>query len=233
MKINRLMQHTGKVFLASMIGLSLSTGVLAHSGSHDDHQQATAKPAKPATKPDNKPQSQRKGSADKPAKQYFTDVALVDQYGKPLRLYEDLLQDKVVIIHSFFSTCKSSCPVAMRLMAGIQERFSEQMGKQLHILSISLDPETDTPLKLKAYADELKVGPGWQLISGDKANVDFALKKLGHYVVDIEAHKNTIIVGKEATGLWKKAFLLAEPDELDELITSVIEDKLPITAAVK
>jgi len=167
----------------------------------------------------------------KPAQTYFTDVKLVNQSGETQRLYGDLLKDKVVIIHSFFSTCKSGCPVAMQLMAGIQQRFHKQMGKQLHILSISLDPVTDTPLKLSAYAKELNVGPGWQLISGDKENVDFALKKLGHYVADIEAHKNTIIIGNERTGLWKKAFLLAKRDVLDNIIRSVLQDSIPVNAA--
>ena len=171
-------------------------------------------------------------TADKPAKLYFTDVALVNQHGQELHLYGDLLKGKVVIIHSFFTRCKSACPVSMKLMAGIQNRFSQLMGKELFILSFSLDPTTDTPLQLQSYAKALNVGPGWQLISGSKENVDFALKKLGHYVDDIQDHKNTLIIGNEATGLWKKAFLLAKADALDELIKTVLTDKLPITAAI-
>ncbi|WDE08052.1 SCO family protein [Thalassomonas viridans] len=170
--------------------------------------------------------------AEKPARQYFTDVTLVNQAGQQQALYTDLLQDKVVIIHSFFTTCKSACPVSMKLMADIQQRFADEMGKNLFILSFSLDPETDTPLKLQAYARELKAGPGWQLISGNKENVEFALKKLGHYVDDIQDHKNTLILGNEATGLWKKAFLLAKPEALDQLIREVLTDKLPATAAL-
>lgn len=168
-----------------------------------------------------------------PALEYFTDIPLVTQDGESLRFYNDLLKNKVVIIHSFFSSCKSSCPVSMRLMAGVQERFNEKMGKELHILSISLDPETDTPLKLKNYAEELDVGPGWQLLSGDKQNVDLALNKIGHYVADIDSHKNTIIIGNEATGLWKKAFLMSSSEALDKVIRSVLEDKIPVTASVE
>ncbi|WDE01649.1 SCO family protein [Thalassomonas actiniarum] len=172
------------------------------------------------------------GGSEKPARQYFTDVTLINQAGRQQALYTDLLQDKVVIIHSFFTTCKSACPVSMKLMTGIAQRFADDMGKNLFILSFSLDPETDTPLKLQAYARELNTGPGWQLISGSKENVEFALKKLGHYVDDIEDHKNTLILGNEATGLWKKAFLLAKPDALDSLIREVLTDKLPVTAAL-
>jgi protein SCO1/2 len=176
--------------------------------------------------------TEKKSVAQQPAaQQYFTDIDLVDQHGQTQRLYTDLIKDKVVIIHPFFSTCKGSCPVAMKLMSQVATRFEEQMGKQLHILSISLDPTVDTPPKLQAYAKELKVGPGWQLLSGDKPNVDLALQKLGHYVSDIEAHKNTILIGNEATGLWKKALLLAQPAQLDRVISSVIEDQLPVTAA--
>jgi len=164
-----------------------------------------------------------------PAEEYFTDITLVTHNGNSQRFYKDLLKDKVVIIHSFFSSCKSSCPVSMRLMGGIQERFSDKMGKELHILSFSLDPETDTPLKLKSYAKELNVGPGWNLISGNKHNINAALKKIGHYVENIDAHKNTIIIGNEATGLWKKVFLLAGRDSVDNVIRSVLEDEIPDT----
>jgi len=179
------------------------------------------------------PIQQAASSAVKPAQQYFTDVVLINQDGEPQRFYNDLLKDKVVIINSFFTSCKGSCPVTMRLIAGIQERFSEQMGQALHIISISLDPTTDTPPKLKAYAEKIKAGSGWQLIAGEKDNVDFALKKLGHFVADIETHKNTIIIGNEATGLWKKAFLLAKRDALDNVIMSVLEDKIPDSTSGK
>lgn len=177
------------------------------------------------------PKKQTSATTTKPAEQYFTDIELVNQTGQTQRFYQDLLKDKVVIIHSFFTSCKSACPVSMRLMADIYARFGHQMGKELHIISISLDPNTDTPFKLQAYAEELKIGKGWQLISGNKENVDFALKKLGHYVADIEAHKNTIIIGNETTGLWKKAFLLAKPEAMDEVIKAVLTDKIPVTAS--
>jgi len=170
---------------------------------------------------------------ENPAQQYFTDVILINQDGEPQRFYNDLLKNKVVLINSFFTSCAGSCPVAMRLIAGIQERFEGQTGPALHIVSISLDPTIDTPPKLKAYAEEIKAGPGWQLITGDKANVDLALKKLGHYVADIETHINTIIVGNEATGLWKKVFLLAGTDSLDEVIMSVLADKIPDSASAE
>ena len=63
--------------------------------------------------------------------------------------------------------------------------------------------------------------------TGDKANVDFTLKKLGQFVDDKQAHLNIFIIGNERTGLWKKAFGLAKSDELVKVVESVINDKAP------
>ncbi len=112
----------------------------------------------------------------------------------------------------------------MGTLTKMQAHFEEQMGKQLYFISISIDPEVDTSPKLKAYSRKVHAGPGWQLITGDKRNVDFALMKIGHYVDDIATHNNTLIIGNETTGLWKKAFAHAKPEALAEVISSVLYD---------
>src|ERR1700730_4834367 len=73
-----------------------------------------------------------------PAHTYFSDVALVDQNGKQQRLYSDLLQGKVVIINSFFATCKDSCPIMARNLARIQESLSDRIGKDVYLLSFTV-----------------------------------------------------------------------------------------------
>jgi protein SCO1/2 len=99
------------------------------------------------------------------------------------------------------------------------------MGKDVYFISISVDPTVDTPPSLKAYAKKLNAGPGWYFLSGDKVNVDFALKKIGHFVDDKSDHLNIFIIGNERTGLWKKAFGLARDDELMKVVESVLSDK--------
>ena len=99
------------------------------------------------------------------------------------------------------------------------------MGKDVYILSISVDPTVDTPPSLKAYAKKLNAGPGWHFLTGDKESVDFALKKIGHFVDSKESHLNIFIIGNERTGLWKKAFGLAKSDELMKVVDSVLNDQ--------
>lgn len=166
-------------------------------------------------------------NADTPAKKYFTDVVLVNQNGEKVRLYSDLLQGKVVIINSFFATCAGSCLPLTRNLEKLQQALGTRMGKDVHILSISVDPAVDTPNNLKAYAKKRNAGPGWHFLTGDKESVDFALKKIGHFVDNKESHLNIFIIGNERTGLWKKAFGLAKPDELMKVVDSVLNDQSP------
>lgn len=164
-------------------------------------------------------------NAESPSRNYFTDVQLVNQNGEKMRFYSDLLQGKVVVINSFFATCQGSCLPLNRNLEKLQKALGDHMGRDVYFVSISVDPTVDTPPNLKAYAKKLNAGPGWFFLTGDKANVDFALKKLGQFVDDKNDHLNIFIIGNERTGLWKKAFGLAKDEELMKVVESVLNDK--------
>ena len=170
-------------------------------------------------------QPNKQTPTESPGKKYFTDVLLVNQNGGKMRFYSDLLEGKVVVINSFFATCTGSCLPLNRNLEKLQKALGEHMGKEVYFVSISVDPTVDTPTKLNAYAKKLNAGPGWYFLSGDKENVDFALKKIGHFVDDKNDHLNIFIIGNERTGLWKKAFGLAQDDELMKVVESVLNDK--------
>jgi protein SCO1 len=169
---------------------------------------------------------QPEAKPDSPGHKYFTDVELIDQNGKKVRFYSDLLQGKIVIINSFFATCQGSCLPLNRNLEKVQEALGERLGKDVYILSISVDPTVDTPTNLNAYAKKLHARPGWFFLTGAKENVDFALQKIGQFVPDKQDHLNIFIIGNERTGLWKKAFGLAKSEELVKVVESVINDQL-------
>ncbi len=170
-------------------------------------------------------QSPAAGAEQSPALKYFTDVVLINQNGEKMRFYSDLLQGKVVIINSFFSTCQGVCLPLNRNLEKVQDALGERVGKNVRIISISVDPTVDTPATLKEYSKKLHARQGWYFLTGDKQNVDFALKKIGHFVGDKQDHLNIFIVGNESTGLWKKAFGLAKSDELVKVVESVLNDQ--------
>lgn len=180
--------------------------------------------------PEPKPGSQESPrsaseSPTSPAQLYFTDVVLLNQDGQPMRFYTDLLQEKVVVIQVFFTRCTGSCPVLGKSFAAIQEWLGDRLGKEVHLLSISVDPEADAPARLKEYAKRFGARPGWYFLGGPKENVELALHKLGQRVEDPAAHSNIFIVGNEATGLWKKVFGLADVQELIRIVEGVLNDR--------
>jgi len=159
------------------------------------------------------------------AEKYFSDVELINQDGEKMRFYSDVLKNKVVIINAFFSTCTSVCPPINRNLEKIQEALGDRLGKDVFLVSISVDPETDTPTRLKEYSRRFHARPGWMFLTGKKENVDWALYKLGQYVETKDDHSTVIIIGNEPKGLWKKALGLAKADELVRIVDDVINDK--------
>jgi cytochrome oxidase Cu insertion factor (SCO1/SenC/PrrC family) len=159
------------------------------------------------------------------ARRYFTNVRLVDQHGDEVRLYDDLLRDKVVVIQTFFCSCRGACPPLVGNMAKIQERFRDRLGRDLRLLSITVDPANDTPGHLKEYADRLQAKPGWSFLTGKEEDVGLALRRLGQHVDTKEQHTNVFLVGNDRTGLWKKAMGLANLEDLFRVVESVLDDR--------
>jgi protein SCO1 len=159
------------------------------------------------------------------AQKYFTDVELLNQDGKPMKFYSDVLKNKVVIIDTFYTTCTSVCPPMNRNMERIQEALGDRLGKDAFLVSISVDPETDTPPRLKEYSRRFHAREGWIFLTGKKENVDWALYKLGQYVEAKDDHSTIVIIGNEPKGLWKKAFGLANAAELVKIVEDVIADR--------
>ena len=153
---------------------------------------------------------------------YFTDVELVDQDGAKVRFYSDLLAGKVVVINSFFATCNGSCPVMSGAFKKIQAALGDRVGRDVHLISISVDPETDTPDKLRTFAKAAGARPGWHFVTGEKKNVSQALYKLGLRTDTKENHTAIVLIGNEPKGVWKKAFGLAASDEIVKLVQEVV-----------
>jgi cytochrome oxidase Cu insertion factor (SCO1/SenC/PrrC family) len=156
---------------------------------------------------------------------YFGDTRLVDQNGEGHRFYSDLLKGKTVVINAFFTECTGTCPVMSAAMREIQDHFGARMGKDVVVLSISVDSRNDTPEVMKAYADRFGAGPGWYFLSGQKSDVDAVLAKLGQATEFREGHKTVFLVGNVPTRLWKKVDGMSKPEEIIALVEKVLHDQ--------
>lgn len=153
---------------------------------------------------------------------YFTDVALTNQDGVRMRLYSDLISGKTVVINTFYSTCVGICPIMGATLKSIQTALGDRLGRDVILVSITVDPETDTPARLREYAKSMAAKPGWYFVTGERKNVEQALQKLGLLVPAKEDHKAIMIIGNEPKGVWKKAFGLARSADVVKMVEEVV-----------
>ncbi len=156
---------------------------------------------------------------------YFPNAPLQNQDGETLHFYDDVIKGKVVTINFMFTSCGDSCPMETAKLRKIQEMLGEHAGKDVYMYSITVDPERDTPAKLKAYMQKFNIGPGWQFLTGKKADIDEIRKKLAMYSDEedeLSDHPITFVLGNEATGQWLKR----TPFDLPETLISVLLGRL-------
>ena len=157
-------------------------------------------------------------ATERSAKEYQPNVALLTQDGKSVHFYDDLVKGRVVLINMMFTTCVSICPPMTANLLRVQKLLSEKLGRrfgeEVRMLSISVDPEVDTPAVLKQYATRYQVGPGWYFLTGKKADVDALLAKLGSGDPDKDRHSGMLLIGNDAARTWQKVFAMSEPADI-------------------
>jgi protein SCO1/2 len=145
------------------------------------------------------------------------DVVLLDQDGRKVRFYTDLIKGKVVIINFVFTSCTIVCPPLGANFARIQTALGERLGKDVHLISITRDPEMDSPAKLRTWGAKFGARPGWTLVTGEKAQIDEVLLALIGDIARKGEHSAIVLVGSDARGVWKHDYGLAAPARLLKL----------------
>src|SRR5713226_2418218 len=153
------------------------------------------------------------------------DVPVYDQNGKRLSFYSDLVKGKTVAINFIFTTCTTICPPMTATFRRVQQQLSESAGNNVYLISVSVDPVTDVPERLRDFAAKFHAGPGWTFVTGSKTDIDSLLQALGAAVADKNDHTPMILVGNDASGYWTRAYGLSPPTTLVKLITAVAQRK--------
>lgn len=172
----------------------------AHVDPHAAHKAAAAAAAEPAA------------AQPKTAKTAVTlsEAMLVDQTGKPGRLTSDFLKNRVVVFDFIFTTCTTICPLSTSLLAATKEKLTDVDAEAFGFVSVSIDPNTDTPERMAAFADSR--GADWTFLTGEKRIVDQVLKDLGSYSTNPSDHSAMLVIGDASTGEFIRAFGLPNPD---------------------
>lgn len=145
------------------------------------------------------------------------DVQVVTQTGEHLRFSSELLKGRVAIITGFFTNCTSMCPITQESLAHVAKLLGPLLGKDVIIVSLSTDPENDTPARMKAWAEKFHIASGWMLASGNKADVQSLLRSLGLYVDIPQRHQSLLMIGSESSG-WVRVSSWTPAEKLVKLV---------------
>ena len=156
-------------------------------------------------------------------KMNIPDVELLDQNGRKIHFYTDLVKGQTVVINFIFTTCTTICPPLGATFARLQKELGDKTD--VRFISISVDPATDTPERLKAWGAKFHAGDGWTFVTGDKPQVDELLRALGASSARREDHSPTVLIGNDAHGVWTRTYGLANTSKLVQIINNVAGGK--------
>lgn len=151
------------------------------------------------------------------------DLEVMDQDGKRMRLYSDLVKDKVVVVGTFYTRCEYVCSGVGRSFSALQSKLGRRLGKDVKLILLSRDPKFDTPERLKEWAKKHGAKNGWTLLTGEQQVME---KLIPFFASDspgpIDMHSDMIFIGNDAANAWLIAGALSPAEELLKLI-----DRLP------
>jgi protein SCO1/2 len=160
-------------------------------------------------------------------KKAIPDAELLNQAGKKIHFYSDLIKDKVVIVSFFFTSCTLICPMQGEKLSKLQAMLGERLGREVYLVSVSMDPEADPPERLKIWGTQFGARPGWTLVTGKKSEIDKVAMALTGAPAAKGDHSPVVFVGSDKTGRWIRAYGLGEPAKFASLIEEVTAPVAP------
>lgn len=128
------------------------------------------------------------------------EIVLIDMDNNKVSLSETLGEGPV-ILDFIFTTCTTICPVLSATFSQVQRKLGSE-AKNIRMVSITIDPEQDTPERLKEYADKFKAGSGWQFLTGSIDDIITTQKAFDAYRGDKMNHIPLTFLRSTPDGPW-------------------------------
>lgn len=140
------------------------------------------------------------------------DTVLLDQDGRPVKFASEAVGGRIVAINFIYTTCTTVCPLTSATFKRVQGKLGNRLGKDVRLISISLDPGTDTPARLREMAGHYRAKPGWIWLTGKDRGVEQVLQGLGTTSANFRDHPPLVLVGDAGSGQWTRFNTLPGPD---------------------
>jgi protein SCO1 len=141
------------------------------------------------------------------------DVSLINQDGCKVELRKLLLSDRPVLVDFIYTTCTTICPVLSINFVNFQKTIIRESGN-VTLVSISIDPEFDTPKAMKAYLNRYSAKPGWEFLTGSREDISRVLKAFNVFTLNKMNHYPVILLKSPSDRRWVRVYGLIGTSEL-------------------
>jgi protein SCO1/2 len=141
------------------------------------------------------------------------DIGLVRADGAKVTLRQEIDDGKPVILNFIFTTCAAICPVMSQTFTEVQRRLGDERAR-VHLVSVSIDPEQDTPARLREYAKKFNAGPQWTFYTGTLEASIAAQKAFGAYRGDKMNHVPLMFLRAAPGKPWVRLEGFARADDV-------------------
>lgn len=130
------------------------------------------------------------------------NVVLINQNGERVKLTSILEDDqRLVVVDFIFASCATICPMLSAGFADFQQRLGTDREK-VHLVSISIDPENDTPSVMRKHLAHYGAKPGWDFYSGSQRDIHRVMKAFHAYATDKMTHEQLIFIRDAEKDQW-------------------------------
>lgn len=144
----------------------------------------------------------------------LVDATLVDQEGHSVKFASQAVGNHIVAINFIYTSCNTLCPLASAIFKQLQDKLAKRLGRDIWLISISLDPLTDTPARLKEYANKYHSNSGWLWLTGSASDVEQVLTGLGTTSANFREHAPLTLIGDGKNGTWIQFNAITGPEQI-------------------
>jgi len=133
------------------------------------------------------------------------DLTLVNQDGKKVKLNSLLNSGKPVMLDFIYGTCTTICPVLSAGFTNLQGKLGQDSAK-VQLISVTIDPEYDTPAVMKDYLKRFRARPGWDFLTGSREDIDRVMRAFDAYVPNKMSHYPLTLLKAPNSDQWVRIY---------------------------
>ena len=143
-------------------------------------------------------------SCEKHSGAAIQDVEVVDQNGRRLKVFQDLIKDKVVAINFIYTTCTEVCAPMSAIFSSVSQYAKlKKSSEKFQLISVVLDSNLDGARDLKKFSDKYKMGDNWSVVHGDSQKIKELLFRIKAIKEVKSGHSAFTIIGNHQKQKWE------------------------------